>query len=692
MDPIRIGDWTLDPGVRSLTRDEVEERIEPKMLDVLLVLVEHAGRPVRRRDLERDVWSGAAIGTELLNRTIWKLRRVLGDDPSAPTYIETIPRVGYRLIAPVGEAAEPTPERKPQDPGPARRRRSALAWATGATGVVAVSAAIVLARDGGAGVGPDAGFRIVPLTASPGYEASPSLSPDGRFVAFQRYDREATDPTWDIEILDIESGTTSIVSSDLAAQEYAPAWSPDGDSIAFIVQADECGIVVQAVAGGQVRVADCASDQGHEVAWEADGSLIRASYGSGQTLGLVRIDRHTGAHETLTAPPIGYDGDLRPRPSPDGRLLAFVRQRTNGIADVYVVERRGGEPRRLTFDHRRIGDIAWTADASAIVFSSTRGGDSRLWRVDVAGGDPTALPMSGRNANRLSIGSNSVLVYEEYFGDSDIWAFDPATGTSEPWTGSSRSEWGATVSPDRNTVAFLSDRTGAAEIWTVPAGGGEARRLTRLDGAQVDPPRWSPNSRQLVFAAAVDGDFDVFVVGVDGAAPAEQITDDVADERVPAWWGDIVVYSANRTGTPELWSIDAAGGEPRRLTSGGGAAARPALDGRSLFFTRPDEPGLWQLRPGEQPVRVWPDMHPADGTNWVPAKNGFVYLRINGVAAPRLERIDLRHGTVHTLGVVAAEAPLDAGVDILPDGRILYGRIVRSESDLWIARGLPLSR
>lgn len=713
-DAIWIGDWRLDPLVRSLTKGAVEERIEPKMVDVLLVLVEQAGSPVRRADLEREVWSGAAVGTELLSRTIWKLRKVLGDDPASPAYIETIPRVGYRLVAPVGNrppaapaaadpfaTADPTAPRAPwaaaDHPAPtgppapaapapaADRPGSRVLVAAGAVVIAMITLGVVLKR----AVDPDGAsrsdLRIVPLTASPGYEAAPSLSADGRFVAFQRYDPADAAPTWDIAILEIESGAVRTLVADPRADEYGPVWSPGGDSIAFIRQDDGCEIRIQALDGGSIKAAACAPDQGHEIAWDADGSLILSSTGKGQTLGIVRIDREGGTPVPLTAPPVGFDGDLHPRPSPDGRTLAFVRQRTGGISDVYLVDRIDpGEPRRLTRDHRRIGDLAWTPDGSAIVFSSMRGGDSRLWRQSIGGGPPTVVPMSGRNADRISIGSDSVLVYEEYFGDSDIWVYDPATGTSQSWAGSSRSEWGVTVSPDRRTVAFLSDRTGSAEVWTMSVDGGEARRLTRLDGAQVDPPHWSPDSRTLAFAAAPDGDFDVFTIDV-AEGTLHRVTNDPRDERTPDWWGESLVFTANRTGTPELWSVPAAGGTATRLTLGGAGVARATPDGRSLYFTRPDEPGLWELTGHGTPALAWRDLDPSDWANWVPTDDGLLYLRIHGSPAPQLERIDFARGRSDTLAVVAAEAPSQAGIDLTADGRIFFTRVVRSESDLWIA-------
>jgi len=668
--------------VRSLRRGTQEHRLEPKMLDVLLLLAEHEGRPVPRVDLERGVWSGAAVGTELLNRTVWKLRKALGDDPGDPTYIETIPRVGYRLVAPVrrdeAEAVASTSS-----------NRSAARWVWTIGAVVAAAAMVVLALRRGSGgtgsVGPSA-VHIVPLTATPGYEAAPALSPDGGRVAFQRYDPDSPSPTWDIAVVEIESSAVQPVAVDPDADEYAPAWSPDGDSLAFVRQdATSCAIMVQPRGGVATRAAVCSPGQGHEIAWDLDGSFVLASSAGGQTVGLVRVPRGGGPVQPLTTPPVGYDGDGLPHPSPDGTRLAFVRQRTDGIGDLYLLDVNGpGEPRRLTFDNRRIGGLAWGPGGRELTFSSNRGGESGLWRVSVEGEGPVAVPATGRNASRVTVGP-AATVYEEYFGDSDVWAFEEDSGAEQPWSGSSRSEWGVTVSPSGNQVAFLSDRTGAAEVWVASPGGGSDRRLTRFEGAQVDPPRWSPDGDSLVVAAAVEGHFDVYVVPV-GAGSVHRVTRDPGDERTPAWWGGGLVYSANRTGTFELWMVDHDGAVPRRLTSGGGWAPRAAADGSGLYFTRADEPGLWHLRSeGTSADRVWADLHAADWANWVEDASGLLYFRVHGTDAPRLEHVDIGTGASLSLAVVNAEVPDRAGVGRLADGRILFSRVVRSESDLWLA-------
>ncbi|MCI3953398.1 MAG: guanylyl cyclase [Burkholderiales bacterium] len=107
---LRIGEWWADPLTNELGHDGETVRIEPKAMEVLMVLAGRPGGIATREELLSNVWSGVVVGDEALSQSINKLRRALGDNPRSPRYIETISKRGYRLIAPVCKdtAAAPT--------------------------------------------------------------------------------------------------------------------------------------------------------------------------------------------------------------------------------------------------------------------------------------------------------------------------------------------------------------------------------------------------------------------------------------------------------------------------------------------------------------------------------------------------------------------------------------------------------
>jgi DNA-binding winged helix-turn-helix (wHTH) protein/TolB-like protein/Tfp pilus assembly protein PilF len=97
----RIGEWSADPETNELSRGIEAVRIEPKAMDVLMLLADRVGRVVSREELLDAVWPGVVVGDEAITQSIIKLRKALGDDSRSPSYIETIAKRGYRLIAPV---------------------------------------------------------------------------------------------------------------------------------------------------------------------------------------------------------------------------------------------------------------------------------------------------------------------------------------------------------------------------------------------------------------------------------------------------------------------------------------------------------------------------------------------------------------------------------------------------------------
>ena len=175
--PFYVGDWLVEPATGRLIHGDEESRLEPRAMDVLICL---AGRPaevISREELESIVWAGMVVGYDSLASAIIKLRKALGDDSRNPSYVETVSKRGYRLIAavrpattePASIAPESTvPESTVQDSPvsepeiPATRSNSRLV-----IGVLAAAVALLLVY----------GFMQVTEDPAPGQAVSPSPAP-----------------------------------------------------------------------------------------------------------------------------------------------------------------------------------------------------------------------------------------------------------------------------------------------------------------------------------------------------------------------------------------------------------------------------------------------------------------------------------------------------------------------------------
>jgi DNA-binding winged helix-turn-helix (wHTH) protein/tetratricopeptide (TPR) repeat protein len=120
--PFALGSWRVEPGLDRLLRGDESVALEPRAMDLLVCLARHAGETVAKETLIEEVWKGAFVIEGVIPKTLSALRSALGDDAAAPTYILTVPRRGYRLVAPVRwiEAGEAAVGPSPESAAPAR--------------------------------------------------------------------------------------------------------------------------------------------------------------------------------------------------------------------------------------------------------------------------------------------------------------------------------------------------------------------------------------------------------------------------------------------------------------------------------------------------------------------------------------------------------------------------------------------
>src|SRR5215470_302065 len=120
----RIGEWRVDPDLDELARAEQTIRLEPRTMRLLLYLAAHAGRVVDVQQLLEEVWPNVVVTQSSVYQAVLQLRRILGDDTEHPSYIENVPRRGYRLIAPV--APWDTPSAAAEQPAVGHAHQAAL--------------------------------------------------------------------------------------------------------------------------------------------------------------------------------------------------------------------------------------------------------------------------------------------------------------------------------------------------------------------------------------------------------------------------------------------------------------------------------------------------------------------------------------------------------------------------------------
>ena len=460
---------------------------------------------------------------------------------------------------------------------------------------------------------PSAGSaRVTPLTASPGLEVYPSLSPDGNQVAF----------TWNGEKLDNSDVYVKMIGpaspvrlTNSPADDISPAWSPDGRWIAF-VRVSPAGVmdglyVIPSMGGSERKVADIMLEYVPRtlhvplLAWTPDSRQILVGaqgpqYGKG-TMAAVSLD--TGEKHWLIPAMDGWIRDVAPSLSPDGNRLAFLRCVGTSNCDVYMALIKDdyhtvSEPKRLTFDERFANSPVWMAGSNQILYTAGDAWQGRgLYRIASSGGDagPHRLSFANEDVHGLSVSSkgNRLVFSREQF-DTNIWQLkmDAAGGVAakpEKLIVSTRREFSPSLSPAGDKVAFSSDRSGSLELWVSGSDGSNPVQLTTSGDRRSQGPSWSPTGEHIAFTSSHKNSIEVRTVPAAGG-PQRHITAGGKHESMPTWSrdGKWIYLISDKAGKNALWKVPA---QPESKQQPVQLSQRPAAthgfespDGKFAFF------------------------------------------------------------------------------------------------------------
>jgi serine/threonine protein kinase/WD40 repeat protein len=397
--------------------------------------------------------------------------------------------------------------------------------------------------------------RSTQITHQKMEELFPSLAPDGRAVVYA----SRASGNWDIYWWEPGDGKIRNLTEDCQEDDTQPAFSPDGEWIAFRSQREGGGVFVMAATGGSIRRLTPAGHYYHP-AWSPDGQEILCTRENvddpaERTAGPRKVWAFTvgdGKERLVTNDDISL-----PQWSPHGRRIAYWGNRQKTQRDIWTMPARGGEPVDVTNDKYLDWNPVWSPDGRYLYFLSDRAGGMKLFRValDEESGKvleeiERVLTPEGHILQHLSFARNGDLAYSALAQRKTLFkvAFDPARGVvaGEPgplspaslslddpavspdgqWiacrnlgegqenilllradgageprllTNDAYKDRGPRWSPDGSRIAFYSNRSGAWEIWTIESDGGDRQRLTFTEGANVYFPIWSPDGGRLLY-------------------------------------------------------------------------------------------------------------------------------------------------------------------------------------------------
>ncbi|MBC7947545.1 MAG: PD40 domain-containing protein [Chitinophagaceae bacterium] len=210
------------------------------------------------------------------------------------------------------------------------------------------------------------------------------------------------------------------------------------------------------------------------------------------------------------------DYDSRPLYSPDGLSVAFSSTRS-GNGDVYVLTLASGQLKRLTYDDAPDELSAWSRDGKYVYFSSSSRDISAMrdvFRVAVRGGTPMSVSgnryvneffaMPSPDGKTLAMTARGVASHQwwrngrSHLDESEIWLMKDENGSYEKITDRGARQLWPMWSPDGKSIYYVSDQTGAQNLYVLPIGG-TSKKLTQFDKGRVVWPTISNNGKAIVF-------------------------------------------------------------------------------------------------------------------------------------------------------------------------------------------------
>jgi Tol biopolymer transport system component/DNA-binding winged helix-turn-helix (wHTH) protein len=483
-----------------MTKDGIRIRLQPQPSRVLATLVARAGEVVSRDELRHAIWDTATFVEfdQGLNYCIRQIRQALGDNASEPAFVETVKKVGYQFIAPVERiepmAAVAEPRRRPVT----HVERSSLPTvAVYAVLAIALAAAVLGVRLFVARPAPPLTYTQLTSFTNPAF--APAISPDGRMIAFIVGSDASFPSAGEIYTKLLPDGEPVQRTHD-SWPKYGVAFSPDGSQITYTVSDPTHGWSTSALdtLGGDSHtlVANAAG-----LTWLDNRHALFSEIKSGLHMGLV----------TATTSRLDVRDVYVPRHE---RGMAHYASASPDRSRVLVVEMgptgRWERCRLVPFDGSSAGSpvgpdgpctsAAWSPDGSWMYFTARVQGASHLWRQRFPHGQPEQLTFGPGEEDGVALGSDArSIVTSVGMLESGAWIHD-ASGdrliSSDGYAGD------LSFSPDGRHLYYVLRRasTGTARaLWVSDLATGKSEPL--IKGFDVLNYNVSPDSSQVVFVA-----------------------------------------------------------------------------------------------------------------------------------------------------------------------------------------------
>ena len=423
-------------------------------------------------------------------------------------------------------------------------RRTTRRWPLVAAGVVVLAIGVFIWRRGGQPPTVVLG-KASQITSDPGLEILPSLSPDGKFVAYAA----GTSTRMRIFVRPVAGGRTIPLTDDTTGAQSKPRFSPDGASVLFLAAG---GVFMAPALGGQARglLPPTPGNPVQSAAWSSDGKQIAIAR---------RDSLFVADLATLAVRGVATGRDLHSCDwEPHGSLVACVSGNSEFVSlgalfgnlapsTIEIIDIGRGTSVAVTDSSYTNQSPVWVNDGKTIYFISNRDGPRDIYAVSIgSSGRTVGAPVritTGLNAMTIGLSSNGKeLTYALYAASANLWSLPiptgppvSATSATAVTTGSQIIE-GVKVSRDDKWLVYDSNLRGTAGLYRIALSGGEVQPLS-TDSVDEFQPDLSPDGTELAFHSPRNGVRQLFTMPV-GGGPIQQVFATSSEQRVADWSPD----------------------------------------------------------------------------------------------------------------------------------------------------------
>ncbi len=578
----RFDQFEVDDREFRLGEDGTPVQIEPKVLRLLVYLIENRNRLVRKQELLDHVWPDAMVTENALTRAVGLLRKALSENSQVPRYIETVPTAGYRFIANVNVVSEAEESREPgwvaqtnSQTGPeagvpapvapnGRSRERMWQRTAGVAAVLLIASAVWIAVH----------LRKEPVLPAmvqfqiPApdklhfyYQLLPAVSPDGQHIAFAA---SSTPFNFDARLFVRSLNAANAMEIPISGPVSFPFWSPDSQQIAFTSNGTLQKVNLSG--GSPVTIcSDCNAVGGGT--WNRDGVIIITNL---TTRTLMRVSVAGGEVKPLPVAP-GETGQRWPEFLPDGKHYLYLSGGTppyqNGI---YVASLDSND---RTFIVATNTNAAYLQSGKLLFM---RGNALMAQPFDIGSlklsGEPHPVAdhiESGAARSNLPVATfaaspNGVLLWRHDSRDSPSslqWV--DRNGKALGVVGEAADYSNPALSPDdrKLAISIRDPQTKTRDIWIFDLVRGGKTRLT-FDPADDLDCIWSPDGMRIAFTSDRAGQRNIYWKLADGSGPEELLLAGKDGQRNVLDWsrdGKYLLYDNALDRSHQLYVLPLAG-------------------------------------------------------------------------------------------------------------------------------------